>query len=226
MQQQQPLKKQRMSSLKSFIHVDPKSHFPIQNLPYGIFSNEPNGPRRVGVAIGDFVVDLTVLARRGLFTEFDASCFNEETLNTFMSLGKDAWSKARAQLTKLLSSDEPTLRDDNDLQKAALLPRKSVKMHLPASIGDYTDFYSSREHATNVGTMFRGAENALQPNWLHLPVGYHGRASSVIVSGSDVRRPRGQVQKDNADPKQGSLYSVCRLLDYELEMVGEQNFAD
>ena len=122
------------------------------------------------------------------------------------------WKGARRALTELLTGDAPGLTAGN------FVPMSSAIMHLPAQIGDYTDFYSSREHATNVGTMFRGVDNALQPNWAHLPVGYHGRASSVFVDGTDVVRPEGQLQKDKDDPKKGSTYGPCGLLDFELEV--------
>ncbi|OQS03629.1 fumarylacetoacetase [Thraustotheca clavata] len=208
----------KMSKIEtSFIPVEATSDFPIQNLPYGIFSTRdaPNN-KRAGVAIGDFVLDLSVVASH--FKGFDANCFSEPSLNTFMGLGKQAWDSARATIKKLLSVDEATLRDNAALRVRALIPMANVFMHLPAQIGDYTDFYSSREHATNVGIMFRGKDNALQPNWLHLPVGYHGRSSSVIVSGTDIRRPCGQVQADKANPNLGSVFSPCRILDIELEM--------
>jgi len=212
-------------SQKSFIEVDPESPFPIQNLPIGIFSTDSKTPR-AGMAIGNKVVDLAVLAEQGFFKDFDASCFNEPSLNSFMKLGKTAWRSARKVVGDLLSSDNATLRDDQNLQSKCLVSMNEVQMHLPAQIGDYTDFYSSREHATNVGIMFRGKDNALQPNWLHLPVGYHGRSSSVVVSGTNIRRPRGQVLIDKTDPKKGPMYSPCRVLDFELEMaffVGQSN---
>ncbi|ETW10362.1 fumarylacetoacetase [Aphanomyces invadans] len=202
----------------SFVDVSPNSDFPIQNLPYGIFSTrEDPEHKRVGVAIGDLVLDLSVIAAEGHFN-FDASFFAEPTLNSFMAAGKTTWDAARATIKRLLSVDEPTLRDNADLRSRALVNQADVIMHLPAHIGDYTDFYSSREHATNVGIMFRGKDNALQPNWLHLPVGYHGRASTVVVSGTDIRRPRGQLQADNKDPSKGSVFGPCRLLDIELEI--------
>merc|ERR1719456_1513625 len=136
-----------------------------------------------------------------------------------MGLDRKAWVATRQRLQELFAADgDDRLQRNEALRKAALRPMGEVRMHLPAKIGDYTDFYASREHATNVGIMFRGRDNALQPNWLHLPVGYHGRASSVVISGTPVVRPRGQVQKDKTDPSQGSLYSDCKLLDYELEM--------
>ncbi|XP_067327543.1 fumarylacetoacetase isoform X2 [Anolis sagrei] len=132
-----------------------------------------------------------------------------------MALGWEAWKEARVCLQKLLSANEPTLRDNAELRKRAFIPQASAIMHLPAEIGDYTDFYSSRQHATNVGVMFRGKENALMPNWLHLPVGYHGRASSVVVSGTPIRRPVGQMKPDEAKPP---VFGASRLLDIELEM--------
>ncbi|KAL7678622.1 putative fumarylacetoacetase [Plasmopara halstedii] len=179
-----------------------------------------NFPKKsVGVAIGEFVLDLAAIANEGYFQGFDASCFNESTLNKFMAQGPRAWALARATVQRLLSANEPKLRDDEVLWKRALIPAQNVCMHLPAEVGDYTDFFSSREHATNVGRMFRGEDNALQPYWLHLPVGYHGRSFSIIVSGTNVRRPCGQLQADKTDPSKGSVYGPCRVLDFELEMV-------
>lgn len=199
-------------SLKSFVDVAPASHFPIQNLPYGVFRPRAGGDARVGVAIGALVLDLAVLEERGLVRVTGAAgpVFNRPSLNGFMALGPTAWSAARRRISELLRADCPTLRDDAELRAQALLPQEQVEMLLPAEIGDYTDFYSSRYHATNVGTMIRGAENALQENWLHLPVAYHGRASSVVVSGQDVRRPLGQTGKGKFGP--------TRALDFELEM--------
>merc|ERR1719238_2161860 len=131
-----------------------------------------------------------------------------------MALSKEHWAEARSTLSTLLSRDCPTIRDSS-LKETCLVSQASAKMHLPASIGDYTDFYSSLDHATNVGTMFRGKENALMPNWKHLPVGYHGRASSVVVSGTPIRRPNGQTKPvDTAPP----VYGPARLMDFELEM--------
>ncbi|MGH0137110.1 UNVERIFIED_CONTAM: hypothetical protein FKN15_036554 [Acipenser sinensis] len=137
------------------------------------------------------------------------------TLNAFMGLGHEAWKEARTVLQKLLSANETTLQEDVGLRSRAFVHQSLAEMHLPAEIGDYTDFYSSRDHATNVGIMFRGKENALMPNWLHLPVGYHGRASSVVVSGTPLRRPMGQIRPDESKPP---VYGSCKLLDIELEM--------
>ncbi len=206
------------SSLRSFIDVASDSDFPIQNLPYGVFKTSATSPARIGVAIGDEVLDLAVLAEAGQLGGGDlgdGSVFREQTLNSLMALGRPAWTAARSTLTRLLRADEPTLRDDAALREAALHRQAEVEMVLPADIGDYTDFYSSREHATNIGIMLRGRDNALQPNWLHIPVGYHGRASSVVISGTDVRRPSGQTKPPDADRPS---FGPSRLMDFELEM--------
>jgi len=205
-------------SLRSFVDVPADSHFPIQNLPFGIFRPSAGLTPRIGVAIGDAVLDLSVLVDRGLLNGRalgSGDALRQPTLNAFMALGPTAWREARSRLTQLLGADEATLRDDAAVRKAAFHPQSRVEMLLPAKIGDYTDFYSSREHATNVGVMFRGPDNALQPNWLHLPVGYHGRSSSVVVSGTDVRRPMGQTKDADADRP---TYGPSRLMDFELEM--------
>ncbi len=199
--------------LKSFIEVHPNSDFPIQNLPYGVFSTEPNQKPRVGTRIGDWVVDLSVIDEEKLFDK-QYGFFVDPTLNRFMSAGRDVWREVRQRLISLLSSDSSPLKNDA-MRSRVFLPAKEIQMHLPVDIGDYTDFYASREHATNVGIMFRGKENSLMPNWLHLPVGYHGRASSVILSGEDIRRPRGQVLPANESSPQ---FMPSRSLDFELEM--------
>ncbi|MBA3531952.1 MAG: fumarylacetoacetase [Ardenticatenales bacterium] len=205
------------SILRSFIEVPADSHFPIQNLPYAIFSPKEGGPPRVGVAISNHVLDLALLEEEGLFTDDtlrNKTLFAKPTLNDFMALGRPAWRAARARLQQLLREDEPTLRDNLELRTRALRLMAAVQFHLPATIGDYTDFYSSRDHATNVGVMFRGKENALMPNWLHLPVAYHGRASSIVLSGTPVIRPQGQTAADDITP----TFGPSRLVDFELEM--------
>jgi fumarylacetoacetase len=203
---------------RSFIEVSPESHFPIQNLPYGVFRPKDGGPARVGVAIGDWVLDLAALAEAGLLdTSLPAgrAYFDQPVLNAFMAAGRPTWVEARAAVQELLDAQNATLRDDAELRGRVLRPQAAVEMRLPCAIGDYTDFYSSREHATNVGIMFRGRENALMPNWLHLPVAYHGRASSIVVSGTPVTRPSGQTKADDAE---GPSFGPSRLLDFELEM--------
>uniref|UniRef100_A0A3B3CTI8 Fumarylacetoacetase n=1 Tax=Oryzias melastigma TaxID=30732 RepID=A0A3B3CTI8_ORYME len=201
----------------SFIKVDPDCDFSFQNLPYGVFSTANNPKRRIGVAIGDQVLDLSVV--RSLFDgpvmSRNQEVFAQPTLNAFMDLGFEAWREARRSLQTLLSTSESRLRDDVSLRSRAFVHQSAATMHLPADIGDYTDFYSSRDHATNVGVMFRGKDNALMPNWLRLPVGYHGRASSVVVSGTPIRRPRGQMRPDQTKPP---VFGPSKQLDIELEM--------
>jgi fumarylacetoacetase len=201
-------------SLRSFIDVDPSSDFPIQNLPYGVFSTDGVAPR-VGVAIGDYVLDLWELEQDGRLDVGELGVFAEASLNRFMSLGPKIWAKTRARISELLRHDHPELRDNDALRSLALVPIKTVKMHLPITVAGYTDFYSSKEHATNVGVMFRGKDNALQPNWLHMPIGYNGRASTVVVSGTPVRRPRGQLKPPSAEVPS---FGACKRLDFELEM--------
>lgn len=167
---------------------------------------------RIGNAIGDHILDLSAVAH--LYPNNVQSALRSETLNDLMSLGYDTWKVVRDVTRSLLLTNSP-LANDQNLQKVALIRQNDATMHLPATIGDYTDFYSSIHHATNVGIMFRGKDNALMPNWKHIPVGYHGRASSVVVSGTPIRRPYGQtLPVDGADP----VFGPCRLLDFELEM--------
>nr|CAB3244219.1 fumarylacetoacetase-like [Phallusia mammillata] len=200
----------------SFLQIPKDSHFPLQNLPYGVFSIGKEAPQ-IGVAIGDQILALKEVSNLfcGPILSKERDVFNQPTLNKFMQLGHEAWKEARATLQSVLSAENPALRDNADLQKRALVKQCDATMHLPVTIGDYTDFYSSIHHATNVGTMFRGKENALMPNWKHIPVGYHGRASSVIVSGTPVRRPCGQTRPADDQPP---TFNPCRLLDFELEM--------
>ncbi|MGX1349027.1 fumarylacetoacetase [Bradyrhizobium elkanii] len=202
-------------SLRSFIDVAPTSDFPIQNLPYGVFSSKDGLAPRVGVAIGDYVLDLWELEQDSRLDVGPLGVFSQPSLNAFMALGPKVWSATRARISELLRSDHPELRDNRELRARALVPMADVKLHIPFAVSGYTDFYSSKEHATNVGVMFRGKDNALQPNWLHMPIGYNGRASTVVVSGTKVRRPRGQLKPPTAEvPSFGS----CKRLDFELEM--------
>ncbi len=204
-------------SLRSFVSVAAESPFPIQNLPYGVFRRRAGGSH-VGVAIGDFILDLTALETKGFFDGpvlANRRPFAAGRLNAFLALGRGAWAEARSVVAHLLRADEARLRDDASLRENMLIPAADAEMLLPIDVGDYTDFYSSLEHATNVGTMLRGADKALQPNWRHLPVAYHGRASSVVVSGHDFPRPCGQTKPDGADAPQ---FGPTRSLDFELEM--------
>jgi fumarylacetoacetase len=201
--------------LRSFIDVDPASDFPIQNLPYGIFSSKDDLDPRFGVAIGNYVLDLWELEQSGLLDVGNFGIFSSPHLNPFIALGPKVWSRTRARISELLRHDNPELRDNRELRERALVPMADVKRHLPIAVAGYTDFYSSKEHATNVGVMFRGKDNALQPNWLHMPIGYNGRASTVVVSGTRVRRPRGQLKPPNAELPS---FGPCQRLDFELEM--------
>jgi fumarylacetoacetase len=202
-------------TLRSFIPVDRTSDFPIQNLPYGVFSAKDGLAPRVGVAIGDYVLDLWELEQDGRLVVGDLGVFAGPTLNPFMALGPKVWSRTRARISELLRHDHPELRDNDELRRLALVPMAQAKLHMPIAVAGYTDFYSSKEHATNVGVMFRGKDNALQPNWLHMPIGYNGRASTVVVSGTRVRRPRGQLKPPNAEQPS---FGPCKGLDFELEM--------
>ena len=214
-------------NLTSFIDIATDSDFSIHNLPYGIFSETKdaagNNNRRAGVAIGEHVLDLSVLEAEGLLSLVGGPYFDQPTLNAFIDSGRENWTKARTTIQTLLSADNDTLRDNADLQQKALFKQADVTMHLPVQVPGFTDFYSSKEHATNVGTMFRDPNNALLPNWTEMPVGYNGRASTVIVSGTDVIRPSGQL-KPNADDR--PIFSPCKRLDFELEtafVVGKGN---
>ncbi|MFN3891032.1 MAG: fumarylacetoacetase [Beijerinckiaceae bacterium] len=203
-------------SLRSFVDVAPDSGFPIQNLPYGVFSTSSDSRPRVGVAIGDHVLDLAAVEESGLIPRMSAqSVFRQQSLNALMASGGYSWSIVRKHISTLLRHDNPKLRDAAALRNRALIPLEKVQMHLPVAVAGYTDFYSSREHATNVGTMFRGPENALNENWLWMPIGYNGRASTIIVSGSPVKRPRGQIKGPDF-PK--PVFMASRRLDIELEM--------
>jgi len=214
-------------NLTSFIDIAADSDFSIHNLPYGIFSDAKdatgNNNRRAGVAIGEQVLDLSILEAEGLLSLTGGPYFDQPTLNAFIDSGRDNWTKARSTIQTLLSADSDTLRDNPELQQKALFKQADVTMHLPVHVPGFTDFYSSKEHATNVGTMFRDPKNALLANWTEMPVGYNGRASTVIVSGTDVIRPSGQL-KPNADER--PIFSPCKRLDFELEtafVVGRGN---
>lgn len=207
----------------SWLEIPTDSDFSLRNIPFGAFSPSSLEKPRCGTALGNYVVDLSLLGQAGLFHDipnFSPRVFDQATLNAFVAYPKPVWVAVRQRIIDLFQQEgtHDGLRKNLALQKACLHPMDKVTMHLPLAIGDYTDFYSSREHATNVGTMFRGKDNALQPNWLHLPVGYHGRSSTIYIDGTPIHRPSGQLQKDPADPSQGSIYGPCKLLDFELEM--------
>ncbi len=196
---------------------DPQTDFPIQNLPFGVFVRHGGPEPVVGTAIGDQVVDLAALAGAGLFDDVApelAEVFGWWSLNPFLWEGPGVWRGVRRRLSELLREGTAELADDADLQARALVPMTDVEMLEPVEVGDYTDFYASIHHATNVGSMFR-PDNPLLPNYKHIPVGYHGRASSIVVGGTPIVRPKGQSKADDAD---APTYGPCRLLDYELEV--------
>eukprot|EP01039_Chlorochromonas_danica_P011449 gene11449-12803_t len=211
---------------RSWVEVSPDSHFPIQNIPFGVFYPKKEAAvaaavPRCGTAIGDQVLDLSKLYEAGLFSDsgLTSNVFAHASLNKFLEYNRAVWRNTRERIIALLDAEgDSALRANQTLCDEAFYHMSDVQLVLPFEVKEYTDFYASREHATNVGIMFRGKDNALQPNWLHLPVGYHGRASSVVVSGTEVTRPSGQVQKDATNPALGSNFSPCRLLDFELEM--------
>lgn len=200
---------------KSWVDVPENSDFPIQNLPFGIFSVK-DGSKRVGTAIGNYVLDLSLLYDFGYIDpkQFSADVFKQEYLNELVGLGKMKCRELRERISELLSEENKELQEDTKKDEL-LVPMERVTMHLPVKVGDYTDFYSSEEHARNVGTMFRDPDNALLPNWKHLPVAYHGRSSSIVLSGVDIRRPKGQMKPDGEEKP---VFGPCRLLDFELEM--------
>ena len=203
-------------SLRSWVPVPENSDFPIQNIPFGIITSSQLTPR-VATRIGDHVLDIKALFVLGYMENmpFEVSDFESDVLNPMMKRGKKAVSELRNRISKLLDAEQDDLQKNEHHVAQALIPADQVQMLLPVAIGDYTDFYSSREHATNVGMMFRDPANALLPNWLWIPVGYHGRSSSVIVSGEPVRRPKGQIKPN---PEEPPIFAPCRNLDFELEM--------
>ncbi|MBT8188761.1 MAG: fumarylacetoacetase [Croceitalea sp.] len=191
------------------INIPENSDFSIHNIPFGIFSTKDRSPR-AGVAIGEHILDLAAVAELDVF-EFNTAVFEKEVLNDFIGLGKAITSKVRTNIQAWLRDEQSVLANKPEL----FVKQADAQMHMPVYIGDYTDFYSSIEHATNVGKMFRDPENALLPNWKHIPVGYHGRASSIIVSGEPILRPKGQTMPNGADKP---IFGPTQRLDFELEM--------
>ncbi len=191
------------------IDIPKNSDFSIHNLPFGIFST-PERNKRAGIAVGEHILDLAAVHDLGVF-DFDEKVVRRRDLNDFIALGKAVTTKVRTDVQKWLQDDHSVLADKPKL----FVKQSEAQMHMPVCVGDYTDFYSSMEHATNVGKMFRDPENALLPNWKHIPVGYHGRASSIVVSGHPIHRPKGQtLPKEATQP----IFGPTQRLDFELEM--------
>lgn len=189
---------------------DPGTDFPLNNLPYGVFSTGDDEPR-CGVAIGDMILDMSAAEESGLITLADEPVFDWPYWNDVMDMGPAAWTALRTRLMDLLADGA----SDQDAVAAHLVPMSDAVMHMPLAVSEFTDFYAGKNHAVNVGTMFRGAENALPPNWLHIPIGYNGRASTVVVSGTDITRPVGQTKAPDAE---NPSFGPCKRLDIELEM--------
>lgn len=212
-----------MAFLRSWLDIPKGSHFSIKNLPFGIISSSADASLRVGTAIGAHVLDLKAFSRNGGFANLpeiqgQTSVFDQESLNSFAALGQATHRAVRRHLQEVLSAEttlSSLLKDNMPLREKAILPLSGVQLHLPMRIGDYTDFYAGICHASTVGTILRGADKALQPNYKHMPVAYHGRASSIVVSGTPIRRPRGQIAPaGSAEP----VFSPCKRMDIELEM--------
>lgn len=201
---------------KTWLDTTPDTDFPIQNIPFGVFLTRDD-IITIGTRIGDYAIDLGALHQLGYFKgiELTDDIFLQDTLNDFISDGRKTWRLVRDRIADIFDQENPKLRDNKDHREHILFTMDEVEMQLPVQVGDYTDFYSSKEHATNVGTMFRGKENALMPNWLHIPVGYHGRSSSIIPSEINIRRPWGQTMPNGATEP---VFGPAKMVDFELEM--------
>ena len=201
---------------KSWINVDKNSDFPIQNIPFGVFLTRDD-IITIGTRIGDYAIDLGALHQLGYFKDIPLTddIFLQDTLNDFIADGRKTWRLVRNKISEIFDENNSVLREHEAHKDKIIFRMDEVEMQLPVSIGDYTDFYASKEHATNVGSLFRDPKNALLPNWLHIPIGYHGRSSSIIPSGTPIRRPKGQTKPANSDQP---IYGPSKLLDFELEM--------
>jgi fumarylacetoacetase len=202
--------------LKTWLDVAQNSDFPIQNIPFGVFLTRDDIVT-IGTRIGDTAIDLAALHQLGYFEGIDLTddIFLQDSLNDFIADGRKTWRMVRHRISEIFNADNPTLRDTPEHRQEILFRIDEIEMQLPVDVGDYTDFYASKEHATNVGSLFRDPENALLPNWLHIPIGYHGRSSSIVPSGTPIRRPNGQFRPENG----GSPgFGPSKLLDFELEM--------
>ncbi|NUY79746.1 fumarylacetoacetase [Flavobacterium sp. MAH-1] len=200
---------------KSWLDVPSESDFPIQNIPFGVFLTKEHVVT-IGTRIGDYAIDLGALQQLDYFEgiELTDDMFMQDTLNDFISDGHKTWRQVRNRIADIFDAENPKLRDNKEHREVVIFNVSDVEMQLPVLIGDYTDFYSSREHATNVGKMFRDPENALLPNWLHIPVGYHGRSSTIVPSGIPVHRPMGQTLPNGETTP---VFGPSRLVDFELE---------
>ncbi len=201
---------------KSWLPVDKDSDFPIQNIPFGVFLTKDD-ITTIGTRIGDYAIDLAALQQLGYFEGIPLTddIFMQDSLNDFIADGRTTWRLVRNRIADVFDIENEKLQDNDAHKEVIIFHMNEIEMLLPVVIGDYTDFYSSKDHATNVGTMFRDPENALLPNWVHIPVGYHGRSSSIVVSGTKIRRPNGQTMPQGATQP---VFGPCKLLDFEVEM--------
>jgi fumarylacetoacetase len=202
---------------KSWLHVEKDSDFPIQNIPFGVFLTRDD-IITIGTRIGDFAIDLGALHQLGYFSEIPLTddIFLQDTLNDFIADGRITWRLVRNQIAEIFDATNNKLQNNAEHKDRIIFKIDEIEMQLPVDIGDYTDFYASKEHATNVGSLFRDPKNALMPNWLHVPIGYHGRSSSIVPSGTPIRRPVGQSKPQEGSNTPG--FGPSKLLDFELEM--------
>mgnify|MGYP000288916405 CR=1 FL=1 len=200
----------------SWLHVNKDSDFPIQNIPFGVFLTRDD-IITIGTRIGDTAIDLGALHQLGYFKDIPLTddIFLQDTLNDFIADGRKTWRLVRNRIAEIFDVNTETLKNNKPHKETILFRLDEIEMQLPIQVGDYTDFYASKEHATNVGTMFRDPDNALLPNWVHMPVGYHGRSSSIIPSGIPIHRPQGQTLPPDADKP---VFGPSKLVDFELEM--------
>ncbi|PID71282.1 MAG: fumarylacetoacetase [Flavobacteriales bacterium] len=201
---------------KTWLPTEKNTEFPIQNIPFGVFLTRDD-VITIGTRIGDFAIDLGALHQLGYFKGIPLTddIFLQDTLNDFIADGQITWRLVRNRIADIFDVNNDSLKNNKAHRDKVIFTMEEIEMQMPVDVGDYTDFYSSKEHATNVGCLFRDPENALLPNWLHIPVGYHGRSSSIVASGTPVRRPKGQLKPKNAEQPE---YLPSRLLDFELEM--------
>ncbi len=201
---------------KSWLEVDKNSDFPIQNIPFGVFLTRDD-IITIGTRIGDYAIDLGTLHQLGYFKDIPLTddIFLQDTLNDFIADGRITWRLVRNRIAEIFDKNNNNLKNNTKHRDRIIFTMDEIEMQLPVAIGDYTDFYASKEHATNVGSIFRDPENALLPNWLHIPIGYHGRSSSIIPSGRSVRRPKGQMKPAHLDTP---IFGPSKLIDFELEM--------
>lgn len=204
--------------MKSWLEIPKNSDFSIYNIPFGIFSDPANHQPRAGAALGEYVLDLNVLYQNGYFDDLKLSekdIFEKNTLNQFLALGNDVCDSVRKKIQNLFAETDSDFKDNTHIHQKTLIPLKQAKLFLPIKVCDYVDFYSSLSHATNVGKMFRDEKNPLLPNWKYIPIGYHGRGSSIVVSGTNIKRPYGQLKKGETQPP---IYAPSEQLDFELEV--------